>query len=174
LARRDASVAIWWPDLQKSIQGAPPESDATPEESDYNKLDEKGLLNLLEIHFHASAHKLTYVIEESLDESKNNPSQMNFELLAINAERVIKDGRALLAPFHTDITGPVAVFLDKQLPPSELQARLKRGVEIVSRADTERRRKAAYDLIQEEQASLRKMITDQLTMHASGRPKGRR
>ena len=154
----------FWPDLEDSIRTAPAEPAPTLQEASCNRLDETGLLNLLRIHFSASADKLTYIIDQGLEEFKDDPGKINFELLVINATRVVDEGRLLLAPYRSDLTGPLSTFLDECLPPAELRERLRRGLEIVSKIQQPKRRKtAAYQLVQEEQARLMRIIHGRLT-----------
>jgi hypothetical protein len=151
-----------WPSLEDGIRDAPGDDVASLRDS-YNWLDQAGLLNLLRIHFGASANRLTHVFEEALAELDEGTGNLNFDLLVVNATRVIDEGRTLLAPFHCDGVGHVPDFLDECLPPTELKERLRRGLELVVKSNhAKRRRVAAYQLIQEEQSRLLRVIRDRM------------
>jgi len=132
-----------WPSLKADIAASPVER-ARPNTETYNKLDSVGVQSLLQIHFSASANRLTHVFDQSLEEFSDDPSKLNFDLLVINATRVLDEGRHLLAPFSSEVTGPLPTFLDECLPATKLGERLRRGLEIVSKyPQAERRRVAA-------------------------------
>lgn len=147
-----------WPELEASIRAAP----AEPAALDYNNLDELGLRKLLSIHFLASQKRLADALEESLGEFNGELGAVNLELLEIRLKRAISEGRDLLSPFHSDSTGPLLEFLDKCLPPAELGHRLERGLRILAREQPERRKRAASELIREEQAALTQTINERL------------
>jgi hypothetical protein len=151
-----------WSSLKADIASSPAEHARSYAQT-YNKLDSVGLQSLLQIHFSASANRLTHVFNQGLEEFSDDPSKLNFDLLVINATRVLDEGRHLLAPFSSDVTGPLPTFLDECLPSNELGERLRRGLEIVSKYPQAQRRKvAAYQLIQEEQARLMRIIRGRL------------
>jgi hypothetical protein len=151
-----------WPKLEMVIHNAPAEIDTHSYASNYNRLDKIGLLNLLNIHFRATADRLTHVIDQFLSEPVE--SSREFEILLMNSKRVVNDGRLLLTPFYSDMTGSVRQFLDEHLPPQKLEALLAHGAKLVlAQKDAEKRRKIAYQLIQEEQTKLLEILTKQLT-----------
>jgi hypothetical protein len=156
-----------WPLLKSRIAEAHSEGGPMSNGPEYNRLDEEGFKNLLLIHFAASAARLSYVIEQAIDESLEH-GQPNLDLLRINAQRVVTEGRLLLAPFYSDLVGDISSFLDECLPPKELEERIKRGVEITAQfEDKSKLRKAAYQLIQDDQAQLMREIQTRLIKRSS-------
>jgi hypothetical protein len=152
-----------WPMLAAAIEAAPADAPEPIAPEHCNRLDEIGLLNLLRIHFHAMANRLTHVIRQGLDEFDQTGGSVNFELLVVNVQRVVDEGRSLLEPFGSDTFGPVSAFLDQCLPPAELEARLHKGLKIVAQGHDRRHREAAaYQMIQKEQAELERRIRARL------------
>lgn len=146
-----------WASLEEAIRLAPEEANIPA----WNNLDEKGLEYLLRIHFHATSHRLMGVFEQGLSELDDE--SLNFDLLLVNVKRVLNDGRVLLAPFYSTAFGSVQQFMDECLATTDIQGRIKRGIKIVIQSKgAEARRRTAYQLIQEEQSDLFKMVNTRL------------
>jgi hypothetical protein len=146
-----------WAQLEESIRLAPNEANIPA----YNNLDEKGVECLLHIHFLATSNRLMNVFVQGISELKDD--DLNFDLLLVNVKRVLNDGRVLLAPFHSEPFGNVQQFLDECLATTDIQGRIKQGLEIVMQSKgAKARRKTAYQLIQQEQSEIFKIVIDRL------------
>lgn len=157
-----------WPTLDASIAAAHLQAPPASRGPNYNRLDEDGLDKLLQIHFAASAARLSNVIEQAVDESDEH-GRLNFDLMIINLKRIVREGRLLLTPFYSDLVGDISAFLDECLPPEELEQRLRRGVEVTAKLrDKSKFMRAAYQLIQDDQVRLMSVIRDRLAKRSSG------
>jgi len=158
-----------WPEFEKSVHNAPLDKPSTAL-SDYNRLDEYGLTNLLNIHLDASIKRLAHIFDQVLEEPQNKTDPINPELLVTKVKNIIEEGRLLLAPFYADLIGPVPAFLDECLPDATLQERIRQIHEKMSTYnDPESRRRAFYQFIEEEQIKLKRIIREHLTTHLSSR-----
>lgn len=154
-----------WPRFDAEVGGAPEE----PHAPEFNDLDESGLLNLLRIYYEATSDRLMRAFDQGLAELTGEPERLSFDLLFSNVRTVLEDGRMLLAPFYCELTGNVSEFLDDCLPAAVLEQRLERGIQILlGYQDVEKRRTAAHQLIQEEQALLTRRIRQRLARRARG------
>lgn len=126
---------------------------------EHNKLNEEGFKNLLEIHFGSVANGLTQVFNNALLELENDPKSANRTIILINAKRVLDNSRNKLSPFRTHRIPNIPDFLDKHLPPNDLEKNIEHALDILTNVtNIEKKEKLVFQLIQRVQSDLLKTL----------------
>ena len=148
----ETNVRERWPALGRQVHAArlPPE---------YNRLDDRGLCDLLDIHFTASSAALMDLFQEQLRNVHGDVTQINKTLLRDLAHGVLTERRGHLEPFYNDRVRYVDAFLNDHLPQDVLNSVLDKGIEMLSQsADREGKLKDAFGLIRKMQVELEKDV----------------
>ena len=103
---------------------------------DYNRLDNRGLENILKIHFDATAGRIHSTIRKAIDDVDGDILKLKFELLAPSIANTLREGRHLLYPFQYESIDHINDLLDKMFPDAKLEMQITKGLELAAKCQS--------------------------------------